>query len=65
MTSDLSIAPASQLLATLEELVDALDRRIPQVERIGELEITADANRLRACALQRIALLRRQGEPIS
>ena len=52
------IANASQLLFSLEELVDALDRRIPQVERIGEAEVTADAHRLRACAMQRIALLR-------
>ena len=56
----------SQLLFTLEELVEALDRRIPQVERVGETEITADANRLRACAMQRIALLRRREcEPVS
>lgn len=65
MTSDVLIAPGSQLLTTLEELVDALNRRIPQVERAGELEIMADANRLRACAMQRIALLRRAGEPIA
>ena len=51
----------SQLLFTLEELVDALDRRRPQVERAGEAQITADANRLRACAMQRIALLRGTG----
>jgi hypothetical protein len=49
----------SQLLFTLEELVDALDRRRPQIERVEEAGITADANRLRACAMQRIALLRR------
>ena len=55
---------ASQLLFTLEELVAALDRRIPQIERVGEAEITADANRLRACAMQRIALLR-NSNPIS
>ena len=56
----------SQLLSTLEELVEALDRRIPQVERVGETEITADANRLRACAMQRIAALRRREfEPVS
>ena len=52
-------APASsQLLATLQELVEALDRRIPHVERNGEVQIAADANRLRASAVQRIALLR-------
>ena len=54
-----------QLLVTLHELVEALDRRIPHIERVGEAEITADASRLRARAMQRITLLRRgSGEPI-
>ena len=58
--------PTSPLLFTLEELVDALDRRRPQIERVGEAEILADANRLRACAMQRIALLRRRrSDPMS
>ena len=48
----------SQLLFTLEELVEALDRRRPRVERVEEAQIAADANRFRACAMQRIALLR-------
>lgn len=51
--------PASRLLLTLQELVEALDRRIPQIERVGEAEITADADRLRACAMRRIALLQK------
>ena len=56
----------SQLLFTLEELVEALDRRRPQIERVQEAEITADASRLRACAMQRIALLRRRSsDPVS
>ena len=50
---------ASQLLVALEELVEALDRRRPQLERDGEAEIAADATRLRACAMQRIESLRR------
>lgn len=57
---------ASELLVTLEELVEALDRRIPQIERTGEAEITADATRLRACAIQRLARLRRERrDPVS
>lgn len=52
------LTAASQLLFALEELIEALDRRIPHVERVGEAEIAADASRLRACAMQRIALLR-------
>lgn len=46
------------LLAALQELVDALDRRVPHVERAGESQIAADAQRLRASAMQRIASLR-------
>lgn len=48
----------SQLLVTLQELVEALDRRIPQIDRVGEAEIVADATRLRARATQRLLLLR-------
>ena len=47
----------SELIQTLQELVQALDRRIPQVERSGETKIAADARRLRAEASARIALL--------
>jgi hypothetical protein len=46
-----------QLLA-LRELVEALDRRVPHVERAGEAKIADDARRLRAAASERIALLR-------
>ena len=49
----------SHLLLRLEEIVEALDRRRPQIERVGEPEIAADATRLRASAVQRMALLRR------
>jgi hypothetical protein len=50
-------APAA-LLAALQEIVEALDRRIPHVERANELDIAADAKLLRASALRRIAALR-------
>lgn len=48
----------SDLLVTLQELVDALDRRVPHIERAGESQIAADAERLRASAVRRIASLR-------
>lgn len=51
--------PDSGLLEALREIVEALDRRIPHVERADESEIAADAKRLRAAALQRMASLRR------
>jgi hypothetical protein len=44
-------------LDALREIVEALDRRIPHVERASESKIAAEAKRLRAAALQRIASL--------
>jgi hypothetical protein len=58
LVSRLTRAP---LLLALQELVEALDRRIPQIERVGEADITADATRLRAAAIERLTFLR-QGE---
>ena len=54
------VTTVSQPLFALQELVEALDRRIPQVERAEEDEIAADAARLRADAIERIAVLRRR-----
>jgi len=52
--------PAPELLAALQEIVAALDRRIPHVERASESEIATDAKRLRARAIQRMVSLRRE-----
>jgi hypothetical protein len=41
----------------LRELVAALDRRVPQVQRAGEAAIADSAATLKARALERIALL--------
>jgi hypothetical protein len=43
----------------LHELIEALDRRVPQVERVGELAIAQAAAALRADALKRIEELER------
>jgi hypothetical protein len=43
----------------LLELVAALDRRVPRLEREGEREIARDAQGLRRAALKRIAELER------
>ena len=51
----------SELLRALQEFVEALDRRIPHIERAGEANIAADARRLRADAVARIALLQDRG----
>ena len=45
------------LIRELHELVDALDRRVPRVEQIGESAIARDAARLRAKAIRRLAEL--------
>ena len=47
-------------LCHLHELVAALDRRVPRVERAGEVAIARDAAALRKKALQRIAMLERK-----
>jgi hypothetical protein len=47
------------LLHDLLELVAALDRRVPRLEREGEHDIARDAQGLRRAALKRIAELER------
>jgi len=42
------------VVAALRELVDALDRRVAQVERLGEARITREAASLRKEAANRI-----------
>jgi len=51
-------ATESDDLLALQELIEALDRRVPHIERAGEAKIADDARRLRASASERIALLR-------
>jgi hypothetical protein len=50
----------SALVRELRELISALDRRMPQVERAGEASIARDAATLRARALKRIEELERK-----
>jgi hypothetical protein len=44
----------------LKELIAALDRRVPQVERAGEVSIARAAAELKAEAMKRIEDLERQ-----
>jgi hypothetical protein len=44
----------AQLVRELRELIAALDRRVPQVERAGEASIARDATALKVRALKRI-----------
>jgi len=39
----------------LQELIAALDRRVPQIERSGEAAIARDAAALRSQAMKRLA----------
>ena len=55
-------SPASTpklILAALRELISALDRRVPHIERAGEARIASDARRLRGEAVSRIKALQR------
>jgi hypothetical protein len=47
----------AQLIVRLRELIDALDARVPHLEREGEVPIANDAAALRSKALARIAEL--------
>jgi len=47
----------TEKLRHLHELIAALDRRVPRVERVGEVSIAREAVALRNKALQRIAIL--------
>ena len=44
-------------IARLRELIEALDGRVPHIERVGETEIARDAALLKQKALARIAEL--------
>jgi hypothetical protein len=50
-----------QLVARLRELIEALDERVPHVERAGEAQISKDAAALREVAVKRIEELTRTG----
>ena len=49
-----------ELTRELEELIAALDRRVPRVEQAGEASIARDAAALRAKAVKRLAQLSAQ-----
>jgi hypothetical protein len=58
--SDRQPTPEStaRVIAALGELIDALDRRVPHIEREGEIRIARDAARLKGEAVARINELR-------
>lgn len=50
----------AELARVLNELIEALDRRVPHLERAGEASIVHDAAALRAKATKRLADLGEQ-----
>ncbi len=49
----------SSVVRELQELIAALDRRVPQVQRAGEASIACEGAALKARALKRIEELER------
>lgn len=47
----------TRLIVRLRELIDSLDRRVPHLDREGEVRIAQDAAALRDRALERLAQL--------
>lgn len=64
MTGDQSAADQgrTRIVRELHELIAALDRRVPQVERVGETTIARAAATLKDEALRRIATLEREAD---
>lgn len=46
-----------RLIKDLRELIEALERRVPHLERSGERDIARDAEALKAAALARLQSL--------
>lgn len=57
--ADANGAECERMIRDLRELIDALDRRLPQVQRSGEASIANAAIALRTAALARITELER------
>jgi len=55
------VQPSTDTIGMLRDLVDALDRRVPRAERVGETRIALEAAALRRAALDRIEELTRTG----
>jgi hypothetical protein len=53
----------SELARELQELIAALDRRLPRVEQAGEAAIARDAATLRDKAVKRLAELTKAASP--
>jgi len=65
MKGPAAVPSASRAVRELLELIAALDRRVPQVERAGEAAIAHDAAALKTRALKRIEELERNARGTS
>ena len=54
----------NKTIASLEELIAALDRRVPQATRLGETRIVQEAATLRRDAVARMNELTASGMPL-
>jgi|RhiMetdeSRZDD1v2_1073273.scaffolds.fasta_scaffold333863_3 hypothetical protein len=54
ITTQDAAAHAREMLGDLYQLIEALDRRVPRIERIGEAQIVRDAAELRERAVNLI-----------
>lgn len=59
--SDDSVESRRAAICHLRELIDALERRVPNIAREGELSIAAEAAALKARAIARLAELEAKG----
>jgi hypothetical protein len=50
------------IVVQLRELIEALDRRVPHIERASEAQLALDAMALRANAVRRVAALQSASE---
>jgi hypothetical protein len=62
-THTMKIRSDQTLVRDLRELIAALDRRMPRIERDGEHDIARDAQGLKRAALKRIGELERLRRP--
>jgi hypothetical protein len=58
--SPVNVAAQATIVRELRELIKAIDRRLPQIERAGEAAIETTARQLRADAQHRIAQIERE-----
>ena len=62
MSDSLQNDKSKQQIRHVRELIAAIDRRLPGIERVGEATIARDAAALKKKALERVAELERDVE---